>query len=450
MERFVQTIERDIKEEKLLPNTFLPSLAKMTEIYQLSINSLQKGLDILEAEELIERIPRKGIRIKPNHKYTQTTIRFGYYANLTYIIHLRELVNQFETMFPQIKVELIPLQYENYKDVIDHYFSANMLDLVTITEINFHQMTVEEGKDHLFLPVEKTSSIYSQLYDAYQYENNYYVTPLVFSPVILCYQTDFFTDEELEELQQIITWEQFNEFVVTVKNNASYSYPFYFKVTANNRWPLFFLQSGIDFSELKSNPEYWPKEKLVDALRLSYQVIHQSDLLEVQMLSDELNVEDLFKDGDIPMMLTTYYGLNDLRNSDISYEVKQLPFVNQAATILLSTGIAMNANIHNQKTAECFIQFLISNHTQQFIREKTTVIPSVKKIAEQKINNPQINEPRNYSVFKDAMEEMVLLKDLQLTQTERIQLLNYLKLYWMNLRDEEETLTSIQKIYKKG
>lgn len=448
MEYFVQKIERDIKIGKLEPNTFLPSLAKMAKKFQLSINSLQKGLDILEEDGLIERLPRKGIRIKDNHKYIQKRIRFGYYVHLTQTIYLEKLVAMFEQQHPNVKIELIPLQYENYKDVITHYFSTNMLDIVTITEINFHQLTVEEEKSHLFLPIEKDPDIYEYLYTAYQFDNRYYVTPFIFSPVILCYDPTYFSEDQLKELTQMQTWDEYNAFIKNVKVNNTLTYPFYFKVTANNRWPLFFLQANIDFNRLKDDDNYWPKDNILKALRMSYEVIHQNNLLSVQMLSDELNVEDLFKEGKIPMMLTSYYGLNDLRKSNIPYEIRQIPYAEKPATMLLSTGLAMNANIRVKKEAECFMNFLLSDEAQKYIRKETTVIPAKKQIATQKQIKPTVNQPDNYLLFENDAEEKVLLKDLNISQHERIQLLNLLKLYWMDLRDEAEMLVSIHDIYK--
>lgn len=447
MNYFVETLRKDIKDGVLNPNEFLPSLANLSKIYELSINSIQKGLNILEAEKLIERLPRKGIKVKENHIYTKKVIRFGYYANLANMVQLPKLVKMFEAEHPQIKVELIPLQYENYKDVVNHYFVANMLDIVTITEINFHQLMNEADGENLFQLVEKNEAIYSMLYEAYTYKEDYYVTPFIFSPVVLCYQTKFFSEEEQHQLQQSQTWEQFIQFLNDKKNAALYTYPFYFKATANNRWPIFLFQSGLDFRQFKNAKNKWNEKQLGEAMKTSHKLIHEQKLLSVQMLSDDLNVEELFLKGNFPIILTTYYGMNYLRNSNIAYDIAPLPYVSEPGTILLTTGIAINKHTENMDEAQQFSQFLAGYEAQNHIRINTTSIPAVKNIAEKAIHHSQINQPKHYMLYKELMDHMWLLEDLHLTQNERIQLLNYLKLYWMGITDLQDTLTSFNKLY---
>lgn len=447
MDYLLTSLRHKIDSGSLEGGDYLPSLNQLSETYKLSKNSVQKALDVLVDESLIERIPRVGIRVLESEERNLTTIRFGYYPSLSKTAYLSELVALFEKDYPHIQVKMIPLQYENYKDVVSHYLMAGMLDVVTINDINFNQL-IDEVPDavHLFESMNINSDIYSFLSPSFTVNKQTYVQPLIFSPVILCYNKEHFNGYEQSVLSGPLKWSEFSTLLERTKNQGSYQYPFYFHPTANNRWPIFLLQSGVGFREDGTLKVEGNVSSLMDGVQACYDLIHTQKLLPMHVSSYDSSVEELFSLEKSSVMITTYFGLNDLIDVDVPFEIAPLPYVEEPRTLLLTVGLALN-NFSKQKGAsQKFIDYLTSYDSQLQIRRHSLSIPAMGKAAEWD-GKEVIKRPENFKLYQDIVSTFSTLSDLNLNQQERIQLLNGLKLYWMGLESKEATTAFVQEIF---
>lgn len=443
---FITSIREDIINGKIASGDFLPSLNLLSIQYNLSKNSLQKGLDKLVLEALIERVPRVGIRVLENVQELKTVIRFGYYPSLEKTAYIRHLVEQYELDNPLVEVKLIPLQYENYKDVVSHYLSAGMLDLVAISDINFNQLAEDDHMSgNLFEGVSRNSEMYSFLYDSYENNNLTYAVPFIYSPVILCYRKDHFEKGDALSLSKQLKWSDFLEELDNVRNERKNQFRFYFNPTSNNRWPIFLLQSGIPFNDEVIVDKSEMGSLLSETISTSYKLIHNQKLISTHFTSDDTKVEDLFLMGKISVMMTTYLGLNDLIGSDIGFEIMPLPYVSEPGTLLLSVGLALNRYSKNKQATKSFIDYLTSYDAQLEIRKKTLTIPARKDAAEWE-GSEQIQRPENFKIYQKLIPTFKLLADMKISHQERIRILNGLRLYWMGLESEDTTITSISEI----
>src|SRR5690606_971874 len=73
----IEAIRTKITTNEYVIGSYIPSILHLSKEYQLSINSVQKGLDVLLNEGLIERIPRVGIKVIAKQV---TTLSIGYYT----------------------------------------------------------------------------------------------------------------------------------------------------------------------------------------------------------------------------------------------------------------------------------------------------------------------------------------------------------------------------------
>ncbi len=448
MNDLLASIRNEINSGRLQGGDYLPSLNRLSETYKLSKNSIQKALDILVDESLIERIPRVGIRVLEHEERRLTTIRFGYYPSLSKTAYLLELVALFEKEYPHIQVKMIPLQYENYKDVVSHYLMAGMLDVVTINDINFNQL-IDEVPDaiNLFDPINIKPDTYSFLVPPFTANKQTYAQPLVFSPVILCYNKEHFDDDEQSIFSGPLKWNEFSTILKRSKSQENGQYPFYFHPMANNRWPIFLLQSGISFHKNESIKAEEDASLVMDGIQVCYDLIHAQKLIPMPVSSYDTSVEELFSLEKSSVMITTYFGLNDVIDSDVPFEIAPLPYVNEPRTLLLTVGLALNNFSKHKAAAQKFIDYLSSFDSQLQIRKQTLSIPAMSKAAEWD-GKEVITRPANFKLYLDIVSTYSTLADLHLNQQQRIQLLNGLRLYWMGLESKETTTTFVQKIFK--
>src|SRR5690606_19663970 len=72
-----------------------------------------------------------------------------------------------------------------------------------------------------------------------------YAQPFAFSPVILCYNKEHFTEKGVFEPDSSWTWHDFWEQVGKLPSENRFG--FFFNLASLNRWILFFLQNGAEF-----------------------------------------------------------------------------------------------------------------------------------------------------------------------------------------------------------
>ena len=247
LNEMVDVLRTEIIHGKHRPGDYLPAETALAEIFQLSKNSVRKGLDILVKETLIEKVPKVGTRICHGlNKGAGVTIRFGYYSSLAREANIHKLTEDFHRKHPHIRVELVPYEYLNFNKVVPNYFAQGFLDAATINYNNFLH-SIEENLQHIFEPLEKSKESYSFLERAFEYDGELLVKPFVTSPVILCYNPRIFHEKGVPEPDSSWTWEDVIHYGGKLSGEES-QYGFYFHVQSDNRWPIFLLQNGMRFN----------------------------------------------------------------------------------------------------------------------------------------------------------------------------------------------------------
>lgn len=145
------------------------------------------------------------------------------------------------------------------------------IDIFTVNNMNFNELA-ECG--HLgLLEAQKTNAeTYPFVNEAFTADGSLYVQPILFSPVVLCYNRELFRAAKLPEPDSGWKWDDLVRAAerLTVPNEK---HGFYFFQVSENRWPLFLLQSGESFTREGNWLSNLRGTRLMEGIRLCGELI---------------------------------------------------------------------------------------------------------------------------------------------------------------------------------
>lgn len=449
LETMVSTLRHDIENGKLQDGQFLPSISQLSKQYMLSVNSVQKGLDQLVKESLIEKIPRVGIRVRQTTAQDTVSITIGHYPSLQMEMELDEIILNFQEEFPNIQVQTLPLHFSNYYDAAKYYLDNGIVDAITINHLHF--MDFEGRHDDLtemFKPIEAAPGMFPFLQDQFIHKGEQLAQTLIFSPVILCCNTQHLAERNMPEPCHDWTWRQFMSYLEQFESSKDSRMGFYFYPPNYNRWPIFLLQSG-EKSQGNANTDIdMTSSPLIEGVQACYELMHRQKMRTILLSDNDINVEGLFAEQKISIMMTTYFNMNKLRNEvDFPFEIAPLPYVHTPKTLLLTVGMAINQKSKQKAAAQAFIEYAASFKSQLHIRKHTYSIPALQEAAEWEGEEVGYR-PNNFNLYSEISPTYAQLSDLRLSIQECEALLNVMNMYWMDLATKEETVIQLSKIIK--
>lgn len=420
--------------------SFLPSLVELSEQYQLSKNTVRKGLDLLVGEGLIETVPRIGAQVIAKQNSEMITLRFAYYATLVNEAKIFELVEQFERLHPHI--EVIPVRLpDNPKDstaVMEDLMPS--LDLLTINLLDYGSLSDHE---QLFEPVETRPEMYSFLNEPFIKEEVQYVQPFLFSPIILCYNKEHFREKQLPEPNSGWTWEDIKN-CGRALHDTSNRYGLFFHVPSENRWPLFLLQNNFSFDADNPNlslsdPEF--KQSMNEYNNL----IQDKTLFPPYFSENDEEVESVFLSGNVSMVIISYMRLNSFLNAPFEYDISPIPFFNQPKTMLVIIGLAVSKYSANKQAAKELMDFLTSYETQLSIRQQTLSIPAFAAAAEWNGEEQLKNRPSRYLMYREIIPSFKTYQDMNVKVPTLFAISSELKYFWAKMNDLDTVIERLEQ-----
>lgn len=436
MDEMIRSIRDEIVSGKKNVGDFLPSERELGKLYCISNKSVRQCLDVLVSEGLIEKIPKVGNRIADVSDGNSITIRFGCHRTTVEEADLGTLISQFHKRYPRIRVQTMMLEhYVNIRETLE----SGIMDVVTVNVPNFREM-VEFDSVHLLEAQQPNGDIYPYLNKTFIHHDKLMVQPMTFSPVVLCYNRNHFRELNMLEPDSSWTWDDLKRAAaqLAIPNER---YGFYFYLLSSNRWPVFLLQSGMrlppDGEPVRLYGGPW-----MEMLQLCRDVVMNET--SMPLFYEEADAEKLFLQQKVSMIMTTYFGLNDLKKADFEYDIAPLPYMENPKTLLIAIGLGINAKSEQKEAAQTFVDFLTSYSSQLDIRQRTLSIPALKPAAEW-IGPETMFRPLRYPMHRDIVPTYRLYTDLNVTMSMLLAIVNEVKLYWAGLESEQTVCAKIEK-----
>src|SRR5690606_31213577 len=134
-----------------------------------------------------------------------------------------------------------------------------------------------------------------------------YFAPITFSPIVLAYNRDMFEAANLPSPDISWTREQFLDAAMrltTGDEHMALQYGFGFSASIN-RWPFFLLQQG---GRCAMPGELFPMEaSAIKALTFVFDLFFKYKVSPTAAIGRDYVIEELFREGKLGMILTSYY-----------------------------------------------------------------------------------------------------------------------------------------------
>jgi len=445
LNEMVTTLRNDILTGKLQPDSFLPSELVLADQFQLSKDSIRKGLAILLEEHMIEKVPRIGTRVIGPGIIDKITMRLGYYRSLETEAELVALVEKFQQLHPHFAIQLIPIEF-------DWYLSPNMrgaleqnaFDLITINHQHIESFLESEENLQLLEPLDRKALTYPFLLSPFSKDNVLYAQPLIFSPIFLCYNREHFRAAALPEPDSSWRWPDLCQAAMHLTQPRSHV-GISFQLPSINRWPLFLLQNQVQFKRDIQGRLILENDNFKEALKLSLSMFEGLQSKSFFHSGGDADSAMYFANQKASMIITSYFNLNYLRNVDFDYDITPLPYMREASTQLLISGMAVLKASKHKEAAKALVDFLVSDEAQLHIRKHTLSIPSNKIIAEETTGDELFRRPSRFFMYKDIIPTYRFYSDMNISYREASAMGEILKLYWAHLDDFETALRRLKE-----
>lgn len=443
LDEMVGILRNEIRSGKRVDGEFLPPEKDMATQYQLSNQSVRKGLEVLVAEGLIEKIPRVGNKITAPAQSENVTVKFGYHNTIVDETDLPELLARFRAEYPHINVQEVVLPGSGL-NVIKQYMDNGMLDVVTFNHSMFRELEETDGLGYL-QPQVPSSDAYPFLTEGFRVGEEVLVQPFVFSPVVLCYNRNHFLEINLPEPDSLWTWQHLIEAASRLevpKERVGLAYLFY----SLNRFPLLFLQHGISFNRGEDGKLCIDRRSMSELLRLGRTLKERCPILFDGSITRDYDTEQLFLQNKVSMILTSYFRLNMYRNSELSFDISPIPHTGDPKTLLVNIGLAINRNTQVHDAARTLVNYLTSYDTQLAIRRHTYSIPASKPAAEW-VGEETLPRPSRFSLFREILPSLRTCNVLMIGEAEIQKLAWELRMYMAGFDDEEQFCNRLEELW---
>lgn len=441
LEDMIAALRQDITTGTRKEGEFLPSELDLCDRYQLSKNTVRKGLDVLVADGLIEKVPRIGARILPTRLQPPpgvTTIRFGYYQSLVKETDILTLVDMFNAKHAHVQVQPIPVSLPRDRELLEKSLQDSAFDVLTLNLYNYEFLKGTAAEKRYLEPYEANEAAYSFLNAPFLQDGKQYVRPFVFTPVILCYNKAHFRDLNLPEPDSGWTWDDLYKAGKTLSDGKD-TLGFYFHVMSENRWPIFLLQNGIKFDRNENGRLDLQNEAVKEAIQTCRDMTDNQRYLS----ESDADAESMFLRQKASIIMGTYSTLNSLKEADFEYDIAPLPHLKELRTLLVMIGIAVNKGSADREAAQLFADYLLSDEAQLHIRQQTLSLPSVKRAAEWR-GEETLKRPYRFHMYREIAHTFRPYTDLGLSCKQLTRMRDELRYYWAKLDDLDTVLERLE------
>ncbi|GAA3408762.1 extracellular solute-binding protein [Paenibacillus hodogayensis] len=462
LDHLVGQLRSRILDGTYAEDDFLPAESALAKQFDLSNNSVRKGLEQLVAEGLIVKIDKVGSRVAANSSHQRTTITIACYPSIERDVAFTELLEDFHRLYPAIRVKPItasPLTDSgSYAGTIRESVANGTADLYTVHHMDFTEL-IAEGAAERFEPLVPAPGTYPFLNERFAVDGTgeSFVQPLMFTPLVLCYNKDHFAEAGLLEPDSSWTWQHLLDSAarLTVPGKR---HGFHFFALSDNRWPFFLLQTGAGFARDDCG-YYAPTDsaQLLGGIRLCGDIIGNRDVFPPYLSENQPEATRLFAEGKISMQLATYNSLNDLKREALRYDIAPVPLPTSGspATLAIAIGLMAGKASQHKEAVKLFISYAASHEAQRAIRSRTLSIPACKPAAEaaERAESAQpngqqagLNRPEHFQLFRDIIPSFRWHADLGLPIPLLKPLHRLLKLYWSSMIDDDTLLAELSRL----
>lgn len=436
-DEMLSRLRQDILEGVRKPGEFLPSEKDLSDRFALSNKIVRDVLAELAAEGLIEKKPRIGSVVSQRSEPERIVLKLGHHGSTLRETELKALLASFEARYPHIRVQDVTLPGHD-PIALKPYLEHGLVDVITLNDAELRTFR-ETGDADGLLPLEGEPECYPFLTGAMTAGGTLLARPFTFSPTILCYNREHFREREMWEPDSGWGWDELLGAAdrLTVPQERA---GFHFSATQRNRIAVFLLQSGAKAERDAAGRLRMRGTRMLAGIRRYKEIVMDRMAPLMSERDAGFRVEELFAQGKLSMMLTTYYGLNALRQADIAYDIAPLPRLSDPVTLVIAIGLAVNRHSPRAAEGRLLAEYLTGPAAQAAIRRDTLSLPALRAAADEPGNGDGaegFSRPSRFGMYREIIPTYRFGDALGLLEREWSRLLPEVMLYLSGLQSEE-------------
>lgn len=445
LEEMVSQLREEILSGQRKHGEFLPSEKTLSLQFGINNKAVRQGLDILVSEQLIEKIPRVGNKIVRPGRTESSVVQFAYYNSLVTEAIVEQLIADFQQLHPHIRIKPVPIGPNDYFRTTTSLMEQGAVDVLSMNHTGFRMFKERGGTDYL-ASIESDPGIYSFLTEAFRYNGELKVKPMIFSPLILCYNRTHFQNSGIPEPDGSWRWKQLFEAADRLAEKGK-RLGFYCHFLSQNRWPVFMLQSGAAFKRNANGTFRICGTPLMDGLRAGRELVKMQNRNPLVLSENDSDAEELFFTGKVSTIMTTYIRLNHYaaQHPEVAFDLAPLPYLHEPSTLLQVVGLAVYNWSAVKPDAKCFVDYMTSHRAQQMVRQHTLSIPALKEASEW-TGAETGYRPSRFLMYRDMTSAFRLFDDLNLSQDQLLRFVQEAKLYWSGIETEERVCQRLEEV----
>ncbi|MFD2329899.1 extracellular solute-binding protein [Cohnella sp. GCM10020058] len=442
-EEMLSRLRQDILDGVRKPGEFLPSEKDLSDQFALSNKIVRDVLAELAAEGLIEKKPRIGSVVSLRSEPERIIVKLGHHGSTLQETELKALLAGFEALYPHIRVQDVTLPGHD-PEVLQPYLSHGLIDVMTLNDAELRAFG-ETGVANGLLPLEGDPECHPFLTDAMTIGDALLARPFTFSPTILCYNREHFREREMWEPDSGWGWEELLDAAdrLTLPQERA---GFHFSATQRNRIAVFLLQSGAKAERDADGRLRMRGTRMLAGVRRYKEIVMDRMAPLMSERDAGFRVEELFAQGKLSMMLTTYYGLNALRQGGIAYDIAPLPRLADPVTLVIAIGLAVNRHSLRAAEARLLAEYLTGPAAQASIRRDTLSLPALRGGIDESVGGDGATRPSRFGMYREIIPSYRFGDALGLLEREWRWFLPEVMLYLSGLRTEEAFCERIEAL----
>lgn len=342
---------------------------------------------------------------------------------------LKDLVEEFNKEYPNIKVNLELTPYDQYFTKLDAAATGDGLpDVFWMNGPNF----VKYASNNMIEPIDeriKEDSVdlapYPEgLLGLYQYDGKSYALPKDYDTIGLWYNKALFDEADLEYPNDTWTWDDLLEAAkaLTDEEKGVHGIAAYIQDAQASYYNTILANDGFIISEDKKESGF-DDPKTIEGLQLYHDLIHVHGVSPTHAQMETTTATSMFESGKVAMMFQASYMIPQFKSNEYTLEnadVTVLPIMNKRSNVIHGLGNVIASNSNNKEAAWKFVKFL-SSEKAATMQAEAGIIPAYEGTQKAWVEaTPEFNlqafldmaevsEP--YPVSKDTSKWATIIQD---------------------------------------
>ena len=325
-------------------------------------------------------------------KSNMVQINFSCWGSQSEIKAVKELISEFETKNPDIKVNLIHVP-DNYFRKLHLLIISNLTpDVIFLNNLNARLYINAQKLEPLDNYLEQSSVLKKdEFFDnallAFTHDDELYAIARDISNLVIYYNKDIFDEANVAYPSSDWDYRKFLEIAQKLtkdENNDGHPEVFGFGFEKNSLyWLPFLLSNGGGILANDSNSIILNSDNSKAALQFYTDLPNKYHVAPKQVEQASLTTSQMFLQGKIAMHLCgKWCSLTYKNNADFNWDIQVFPNGNNGSIVSSdASGWAISSSSKYKSEAWRFIEFMASDNSIEKIASEGLILPAKKNIA---------------------------------------------------------------------